>query len=280
MLSFLPSKIRLFLNEFDLSKIYEIRMRTGYKIKIKYADSIINLANGQVICDKNDIIDTIKNITENSLYAFNESLKKGFLTTRYGVRVGVAGECVYDNGQIITIKNISSLNIRVPHFINDCSKNFFEYIYNERIKNSLIISPPFYGKTTILKDLILKINLLDKYNILIVDERNEFCALKGENIDSIKYCNKNYAFSYGIRSMAPDVIITDELTSKEDWKAIENAIYSGVKVIASCHGDDVFHVKNKDVFINGLFERYVVLDSENGQAGIIKKIYNGDLSLL
>ncbi len=275
MLSFLPKKYMLYINELDLSKLYEIRLRENYCVKIKLDWKVTELGGGQVVCSKNDIDEILKNVTEYSLYAFNESLKKGFLTTKNGVRIGIAGECVYDNGKIITIKNITSLNIRVPHLIENCAKELYDYVFDKQIYNSLIISPPFYGKTTILKDLVVKLNLQKKYNILVVDERNEFCFVNGEYIDSIKYCDKSYAFSYGIRSMSPDVIITDELAGEDDWRSVEKAIYSGVKVIASCHGDNIAHVKSKNTFIGGIFDRYIILDSQSGQAGKIKEIFDG-----
>ena len=210
------------------------------------------------------------------MYAYNECLKKGFLTTRQGVRIGLAGECVYDNDKIITIKNITSLNIRVPHFIENSADKIYKYVLDKEINSSLIISPPFYGKTTMLKSIVKKLDSEDNYNILVVDERNEFSYIVGANIDSIKFCNKEYAFSYGIRSMSPDVIITDELMGKNDWKSVELAINSGVKVIASCHAENLKQLIDKESFISGLFQRYVVLDSHSGRAGIVYKVYNGE----
>ncbi len=280
MLSFLPNKYQNYLKQIDLLKLYEIRLRENYKVKINVDNNFLDLAKGQVVCLREDIDEILKNVTESSLYAYNDCLKNGFLTTKKGVRIGVAGECVYDSGNVITIKNISSLNIRVPHIIIGSAKNIYQVVLDKGINSTLIISPPFYGKTTMLKDLILMLNSTKKYNLLVVDERNEFCEIKGEFIDCIKYCSKEYAFSYGIRSMSPDVIITDELMGLNDWKSVETAINSGVKVIASCHGKDLYNVINKQSFISGLFERYVVINSLIGQAGIVDKIYDGEYKII
>ncbi len=280
MLSFLPSRYLNYINEIDVDKLYEVRLRVGFKIKIKIADKITYLGNGQVVCIEKDIDEIIKNITERSLYAYNESLKKGFLTTKYGVRVGIAGQCVFDNGQVITIKKITSINIRIPHEIFGCSDNIYPFVCDNTLKNTIIVSPPFFGKTTILKDLIRKLDGSQNYSILVVDERAEFSSISGENIDSIKYCNKEYAFSYGIRSMSPNVIITDELCEKNDWLSVQKAVNSGVKVIASCHAKNLDEIKSNVNFITNLFERYVILDSDYGRAGIVKNIYNKDFELL
>ena len=276
-LSFLPLHYLQFLEKFGTDKLFEVRIRQNYPLRINYDNKIYTSAN-QFICTHFDIEQIISNVTEKSIYAYNEYIKKGFITTKTGLRIGLSGECVYDNGQVVTIKNFTSLNVRIPHNINNCSAKIFPFIYNDKIYNTLIISPPFLGKTTILKDLAVKLNNIDKYSILIVDERNEFSEIKGENIDVIKYGEKEYAFNYGIRSMSPNVIITDELTNKNDWECVKNAILSGVKVVASCHGKDIKEISNKTNFIN-VFDRYVILNNQ-GQAGVLKEVYDGDFKIL
>lgn len=274
-LSFLPNHFIDFININGTDKLYEIRIRNGFPIKINY-DNVYYTSENKFNCTSQDIENIISTVTERSVYAFNEYIKNGFITTKNGLRIGLAGECVIDSGQVITIKKIQSLNIRIPHEIENCSKLIFPHVFLDEILNTLIISPPFCGKTTILKDLAIKLNRLDKYSILIVDERAEFENINGINIDKIKYGSKDFAFNYGIRSLSPDLIITDELSTVSDWNCIKNAIYSGVKVLASCHGKDINDIKNKNGFLN-VFERYVILKN-NGQAGEVDKILDKDFN--
>lgn len=281
-LSFLPTDYLICLDKVDLSIIIEIRIRLNYPIKLISFDKSYYLTNNGVsileedalICKQNDIDYIISSLTDNSIYAFNDRIKNGFLTSRDGIRVGLAGQCVFDKNEIITIKNISSLNVRLPHLIKDCSKEIFKYIINENtIYNTLIISPPSFGKTTILKDICNHFNnLLDK-SILIIDERGEFSEIKGKNIDSISYSDKLYAFNYGIRSMSPKIVITDELISKRDWECVYSARNSGVTIIASCHGDCIENVTSKEYFINNLFDRYIILKNI-GKPGKLSNVYN------
>ena len=98
----------------------------------------------------------------------------------------------------------------------------------------------------------------------------------GENIDKISFCDKNYAFEYSIRSLAPKIIITDELGCQSDWTCVLNAVSCGVKIIASCHSDSVESVTKKCWFNKNVFERYVVLADKNSA----HKIYDGDFNLL
>lgn len=286
--NFLPEKIYSILQLINISYLYEIRLRVDYPVKVNYKNTIYYLSNdgltknnaNAIKCNFNDIEHIINIVTERSIYAYNDRIKEGFITTNDGIRIGLGGQCVFNNEQIITIKNFTSLNIRVPHEIDNCSNLIFNKIYNNKKLNStLIIAPPFLGKTTILKDVAKKLDKLNKYSILIIDERGEFSAIKGENIDSIKFSNKLYAFNYGVRSLSPNVVITDELANEQDWLCAKSAIGSGVKIIASCHCDDIGKLLNKQFFINNLFDLYVILKT-NGKFGQVDKIFDREFNLI
>ena len=287
-LDFLPNNVKEQIKKLDVDKLTEIRFRIGYPVIIKYDnkkqylfyESKTNLIGQAILCRKVDIDEIISNVTDKSIYAYNENIKNGFLTTKDGIRIGIAGECVIDNDKLITIKNITSLNIRIPHEIIDVSNKIFNYVFSsEKVKNTLIISPPFYGKTTMLKDLTLKLNEKNIGNILVIDERYEFSRINGENIDVIQNSSKLFAFERGIRSLSPNIVITDELCGANDWLCVKKAVDSGVKIIASCHSDDVHRLKNKTEFIDGLFEIYVVL-YDFGKPGRIKYVYDKEFNLI
>jgi stage III sporulation protein AA len=79
--------------------------------------------------------------------------------------------------------------------------------------------------------------------------------------------------------LSPRIIFTDELSTKEDWDSVKNAINSGVKVVATCHAENLIELKNKQCFINNLFDRYVVINKKNG-FGCIENIYDGGSYLI
>ncbi len=280
ILEFLPFNILSQLNGININSITEIRLRTGYCINALIDGQRVFFNKGKII-SVDDIKTIISNITENSLYAYNENLKKGFLTTKDGVRVGVAGECVFEGNKILTIKNVNSLNIRIPHLIRDCAQKYIEYMLKEEsvVYNSLIVAPPSYGKTTLLKDISLILNEKIDKQILIIDERGEFSEVKGKNIDKICYSDKLYAFNYGLRSLSPSIVITDELLDQNDWNCIKDAVNSGVKIIASCHGERIEDVKNKRYFLDNLFERYFTIDTSLG-VGVLKHCYDSNFKVI
>ena len=199
----------------------------------------------------------------------------------------MCGEAVIENGFVKTIKNCSSLNVRIPHEVIGCANEIYDKISfgNKNIYNTLIISPPGRGKTTILRDLSRIISNNGK-NVLIVDERKEIAAISegkpfydvGSCSDVISNSDKNYAFSYAIRSMSPEVIITDELQTESDAEAISLSGTSGVSVIASVHAKTIDELQRKDVFVKlkNCIERYIILSNE-GQIGKIMKCYNQSL---
>ena len=145
-----------------MDNLYEIRLRKNFPIKIKYEfrycyltkQGISLLSENAIICNDEMINDIINNVSDHSIYSYNDQIQNGYITTCDGIRIGIAGECVFENGKIITIKNFQSLNIRIPHNIYGCADYVYGKIFQSNIFNTLIVSPPFYGKTTLLKDLI------------------------------------------------------------------------------------------------------------------------------
>ncbi len=281
--SFLGNQLNNIIGKIGTSSVYEIRLRVGYNILINvggeyYFLGLMGLTKASekaIMCTQEHINEIIENLTEHSIYAFNEQIKQGFLSTKEGIRVGLCGDCVENNGNIITIKNITSLNVRIPHNVDGCSNKIIDKIVDKGglMFNTLVISPAGFGKTTLLKDLALQLNNKMSKPILIIDERGEFGEIQGQNIDSIKYSDKLFAFTYALRSMSPQIVITDELMGKNDWICVQNAKNSGVNIIASCHGKSVDDIKQKQYYIEDVFERFILLNGKD-KAGEVLGVYN------
>ena len=268
-LNFLPNRIKKEIIKLKNELLYEIRLRKNFPVTVNYEGKRITIFN--LICKSEDIDEILLNVTKRSLYAYNEQIKQGFINYSNGIRIGIAGECVFEGDKIVTIKSISSLNIRIPHLVKDCSKIIRDKIFNgQDIISSLIVSPPSRGKTTFLKDLALYLNESSNHSILIVDERGEFNEVVGKNIDKISFSNKQFAFEYAIRSMSPDVIITDELVTKSDWDCVFRAKLSGVGVIASSHGGAIDDVLMKDYYIPNVFSNIFLLNKK-GEFGVVEE---------
>ena len=279
MLDFLTENIKRCLKQLDIQKVFELRIRRDMPIRVNYNGSYYYLTeNGYSlfkenceICTQEDIFEMIYAAGEFSLYSVQDQIKQGFITTKNGVRIGLAGEYVFEHGQPLTIRNISSLCIRVPHKIKGCAEEIYEHCFSNNLSSLLITSLPGQGKTTILRDLAENLALINQKNVLICDERGEICNGNHMSMcDIISYADKKTALESGIRAMRPDVIITDEL-SKEDIIQVKRALASGVFVIASAHLSSMERIKQEGL---NLFDYYAILSEK--EIGRVSKIYRRD----
>lgn len=286
----LPNNIYSLLEEFiEIGNVQEVRIKVNKPI-------LLNTNDNEKIIDYKPSIDEVKNIlvrvSNYSLYAYEEEIKQGYITLKGGHRVGLAGECVMENGQVKTIKNITSLNIRICKEIKGCSRSLLPYLCEDnRIFNTVIVSPPKCGKTTILRDLTRNISngmyslkLLGKKTV-VVDERSEIAACfngvpqldVGIRTDVLDACFKSQGMIMAIRSLAPEVLICDEIGSDEDIKALNMAFSSGVNIITTLHGYDLNDILNRRIFKklieDSILEKVVILSNKKG-IGTIDKIYN------
>ncbi|MEG1924096.1 MAG: ATPase, T2SS/T4P/T4SS family, partial [Clostridia bacterium] len=224
----------------------------------------------------------INRACSNSIYAFDSEIKRGYINLGNGYRMGVCGEAVTEKGEVSAIKNIASVNIRIPHEIRGCSDRIKHYI-KEPI-STLIIAPCGAGKTTILRDLAQSFgNYENPYAVTVIDERGEISgigngesAFKMNGCDIVSNCPKEYAFENVVRSMSPDVVITDEIFVK-DRANLKMCVDSGVKVLASLHAENIEQATEKlGEDMKKIFDMYVIL-SKKVKIGEIKAIYNKNI---
>lgn len=279
--------------QIPFSKLQEIRLRIGQPLIIVCNNEEWVLHK---MIKKEDLIETLEYTSNYSLYAFENELKQGFITIEGGHRVGMAGQVLVEDGEIINMKHISSMNIRVSHEVPNCADIVFPYITeNKSVCDTLIVAPPRCGKTTLLRDLIRQISDGNQWvkgsTVGVVDERSELGGSYlgvpqnqlGIRTDILDCCPKSKGMLMLVRSMAPQVIAVDEIGSAEDVHALEYAMHCGCKMIATVHGASMEEIRGKPLFEEMVkahcFERYVILGSNN-RIGEIEGIYNERGSLL
>ncbi len=290
-----------------ISKIEEVRLRVGKQIMIYTEGNNLYVdKNGKTYLESSEISNiykvsldninkTFQIISNYSIYSVQEELKQGFITIKGGHRIGLIGKGICSRDKLSSIKDISSINIRISRQIIGASNEVMKYIIKDsnEIYNTLLLSPPKCGKTTILRDAIRNIsNGMVEYRtkglkVGVVDERSELAGMYngqpqndlGDRTDILDACYKYDGMMILLRSMSPDVIATDEIGHEMDMKAICQAIKSGVKVISSAHGTNIEDIKSKlnlkEIIESKIFERIVILDNSKG-IGTIKDVIDGE----
>lgn len=267
----------------------EIRLRVERPIVLKFKD------NDKVIkynVTTEDILSTLQILCENSIYTYQGQIAEGFITVKGGHRVGISGSCAIENGKVINIKYIYSLNFRIARQVIGSSNLVLRHILNlesNNIYNTLIVSAPGTGKTTILRDIIRQLATGIKeikflaINVGVVDERGEIAAMYkgipqndiGIKTDIMENVSKNIGIRMLIRSMAPKVIVADEIGKREDIEAIHYAVCSGCKGIFTAHGSTFEDISLNPVIHNLIethtIDRLIFLDEK--EKGKIKELY-------
>lgn len=294
----LPGRLRqaiLGLPENVREQVEEIRIRLGRALQVYYGgrDGFVTL-QGRVLpapegahrIDEEDIHQTLNLLTNSSLYALEEELKRGYLTIPGGHRVGLSGRTMLDGqGAVRGMKEITAFNLRIARDVRRAAEQVSHLLIDSaayRLHNTLLISPPQCGKTTLLRDLARRVSAgtlhpkLPGLKVGMVDERSELAASWrgvpqhdiGPRTDVLDACPKAEGMQMMIRSMSPHVLVTDEIGRPEDGHAVLEALQAGVNVITSAHGFSMQDVRNRPVlrqlYEMGAFTRYVVLSRRRG----------------
>lgn len=259
------------IDENEIDKIEEIRVRNNLPLILKVGQTQ-KILNYKIKTDEMNYI--FQKICENSIYTYQNQIAQGFITIQGGNRVGIVGTAVMKDGVVSNFNYISSLNFRISRQIIGCSDKIMKEIVNsedDSIYNTLIVAPPGMGKTTLLRDIVRNISNSGK-NVSVIDERSEISAMYrgiiqndlGIRTDVINNIPKYLGMRMAIRSMAPDVVVADEIGSLEDVEAIRYAMCCGVKGIFTAHGRDIDEVKNnpelENIIKNKIFEKIILIN--------------------
>lgn len=284
--------------DLDYDKLYEIRLRVGRPLFLTYDGGECFLrgkGQAQYLVTREDLQETLEYVTGYSLYAYEEEIRQGFVSVQGGHRVGVTGKVILDGNRIRGMKYISCINVRLAHQKLGCADQVMPYIRSrDWVANTLIVSPPRCGKTTILRDIIRQLSNgteeIPGLTIGVVDERSELAGCYqgvpqndlGMRTDVLDGCPKSEGMQMLVRSMSPQVVAVDELGKGEDYQAVESVIHSGCKLIATAHGNSMEDVLEQPLFQKLLetrvFDRYIVLGQGN-QAGAVEAIFDGEGAL-
>lgn len=219
----------------------EIRIKCGAPLIIRAGDRNHIM---QVTADSALISECISAICQNSVHTYEKDIANGFITLYGGHRAGICGSAVYSGDRLHTVKNISSVNIRIARQHYGAARDLLPLFDDEnKSRGLLIVGRPLSGKTTVLRDLCRSIG--GRFRISLIDERQEIAAVYdgkpcldvGLMTDVFSGYGKSDGIIRAVRCMSPDYIVTDELGADAD--SIRQLINSGVGLIMTAHADSI-----------------------------------------
>lgn len=277
-----------------LNEARELRFSVGNPLQIFYADKMNSIGRDGKFCGRcsqldslgeSDIQNIFLSLCEHSLHTFTREIKEGFITVNGGFRAGICGTAVYEDNKIMNIKDISSINIRIPHEIYGAADDLCKIVKYENKSRILIAGPPCSGKTTILRDFARQLgngSCGRNYRVSIIDERMEMAGIVhgkpsfdiGTTTDVFNGYLKNDGIIMAVRAMSPDIIICDEFGGDNEIEAGIYAMKSGASVIASMHIADRNELIKKKSFLklieNDVFETIVFMNKSCKIEEIVK----------
>lgn len=301
--TFLPQRIRAILDRSThtlWSGLEEIRLRLGRPLALhgRKGDFFLSKSGEAASAeqayrpDRDDLEKALQLISSSSLYAFGEELRSGYITIPGGHRVGLCGQAVVQDGRVVRLKHITGMNYRIARQIKGAARPYVRFFLDyrrRRVFHSLLIAPPRGGKTTFLRDLArclsdgVKELGFTGFKVAVVDERSEIAGSfqgrpqldVGERTDVLDACPKAEGMMMLLRSMGPEVIVTDEIGRTEDAAAIEEVIHAGVTVVATAHGSSLAELRARPglrkLLDEQVFERALILGLSRG-AGTVEQL--------
>lgn len=270
----------------EWDQLEEIRLRVNEPLAVKRKGEVCFVSEHGIFCEAGEahitcaaeIQETMDYLSSYSRYAFEEKIRQGFLTIPGGHRIGLCGRTILERDMVKTITPVMFLNIRIARQVPGCGRQVIPWLLaGGRMLDTLVLSPPGLGKTTLLRDLICLLSEGEEvppHTVGVVDERSELAACYqgipqnqlGSRTDVLDGCPKAEGMMMLVRTMSPDVIAVDEVGSLKDCQAMEYAMNCGCRMLTTVHGANLEEVKRRPVIgdwmRNHRFQRYVFIERE------------------
>lgn len=288
ILSYLPPHIRTLMERTRNAyapTVQEIAVRADRPLCIYCADArcYVTASGVLVSAESADLVgataaqvqEMLMNLCEYSVYSHQDELIRGYVTAAGGVRVGICGTAVLRDDRVTAIRKVTTLSFRVPREVRGCADELLRLI--RPLGGVLVCGAPCSGKTTLIRDLARRLSL--SYRVSVIDERGELAAAvsPGGGCD-LGFCDiysmmpKREGVICAIRSMAPDIIVCDELGDESDAAGVSYALRCGVAFIATIHASSLDDLRRRPVtrelLRTGAFRYLVFLDGRRSRGRI------------
>ena len=274
-ISCLPPMRRAEMERLDRQEdIEELRFRAGQPPSAKTAAGETPLAQEAVTSA--ELREILSCAAQYSVHSYTDSLRHGFVTLSGGHRLGVCGTAAEEDGRILGVRGLSSINLRIAHQAGDLQEQIARWVGENAPQSTLLVSPPGCGKTTLLREWVRYFS--DRgFTAAVADERSEIAALAdgvpqlavGRCTDVMEGCSKWQAAVMLLKTMSPDLLALDEITAPEDAKAVSLCTHCGTAVIACVHAAGLADLRQRPLYREllalGAFQQAVIIEKQDGQ---------------
>ena len=274
----LPEKERgalaSFLSRVSANKITEIRLRAEAPSSVTYEGRNVYLFSGaEVRFSEQELRGIVSRLCEESIHTYSESMKQGYITLDNGMRIGVCGSAVCEGDRILGLRDVNSLSIRIPHIFRGVADEVLPIICNgDKIQSALFYSPPGVGKTTLIRDIAMRLGGgAKRFRVCVVDTRSEIYIkefFSHSLCDFLDGYPKGLGIEIATRTFSPQVVICDEIGDISEANAILSTQNSGVPLIATAHGENIASLmlrpNIKILHDAGIFRYYIEIKRDNG----------------
>lgn len=257
--------------------IQELRLRAGEPVVLSFSsgDRVLCVSRlsalhhpDALICHAEQLETCFLRFCEESVYAHEQELRQGFIAVRGGIRVGVAGTAVLDGDRVRSVRQVTSLCIRLPRRHVGCAASLLPLIHSAgAVRSTLLVGEPSSGKTSLLRDIASSL-AARRVRVAVVDERGELGGVDGlGGCDVLRGYPKAVGILQAVRCLAPQVVVFDELGDAAEIAAVSACAHAGVATVASLHGRTPIELAQKsavrELIDCEVFEQWVFLQGRH-----------------